>query len=140
MEEIEDKIDYTSGLSKLDETYVHEPEVTWILIEFYDCDVNHTGRNCCLQDSTCHNRVPGPAASALSENSLEMLICGPQPRLIRSKIWGRIQQSSFSTDLLEGSDVPKYNYFMSLLLLFLLFSFIFFSFSLHYPIVTKRGV
>lgn len=30
------------------ETYVHEPEVTWILIEFYDCDVNHTGRNCCL--------------------------------------------------------------------------------------------
>jgi len=93
-----------------------------------------------FQDSTCHSRVPGPAASALSENSLEMLICGPQPRLIRSKIWGRIQQSSFSTDLLEGSDVPKYNHFMSLLLLFLLFSFIFFSFSLHYPIVTKRGV
>ena len=62
-----------------------------------------------LQDSACYSRVPGPATSALSENSLEMLICGLQPRLIGSKIGGRIQQGSFSTDLLEASDAQSIN-------------------------------
>lgn len=39
-----------------------------------------------LQDSACYSRVPGPATSALSENSLEMEIPDSTPNLLNQKL------------------------------------------------------